>query len=74
MATATELKTDRVPATRTLLDSLVEDLWTVDGENATQCDADCGRPYGSAGGNGDSGDGEPNPPTGDGDDGRPYGG
>ncbi|MFI1829576.1 glycine-rich domain-containing protein [Streptomyces sp. NPDC020412] len=23
-------------------------LWTVDGENAAQCDSDCGRPYGSA--------------------------
>lgn len=24
-----------------------DDLWTVDGANAAQCDADCGRPYGS---------------------------
>ncbi|MFV0134946.1 glycine-rich domain-containing protein [Streptomyces sp. HMX87] len=25
-----------------------DDLWTVDGENLAQCDADCGRPYGQA--------------------------
>ncbi|QDY78299.1 hypothetical protein [Streptomyces qinzhouensis] len=23
-----------------------DDLWTVNGENAAQCDSDCGRPYG----------------------------
>ncbi|MEU5337966.1 hypothetical protein AB0G51_32285 [Streptomyces asoensis] len=25
-----------------------DDLWTVDGTNLAQCDADCGRPYGQA--------------------------
>ncbi|MEU5664872.1 hypothetical protein [Streptomyces longwoodensis] len=25
-----------------------DDLWTVDGTNLAQCDADCGRPYGHA--------------------------
>ncbi|WP_064457001.1 glycine-rich domain-containing protein [Streptomyces hygroscopicus] len=25
-----------------------DDLWTVNGENAAQCDSDCGRPYGQA--------------------------
>ncbi|ASQ97889.1 hypothetical protein [Streptomyces sp. 11-1-2] len=25
-----------------------DDLWTVNGENAAQCDADCGRPYGQS--------------------------
>ncbi|MCI3930182.1 MULTISPECIES: glycine-rich domain-containing protein [unclassified Streptomyces] len=25
---------------------VLDDLWTVNGENAAQCDADCGRPYG----------------------------
>ncbi|MET9478729.1 hypothetical protein [Streptomyces sp. NPDC006638] len=25
-----------------------DDLWTVDGTNLAQCDADCGRPYGRA--------------------------
>lgn len=23
-----------------------DELWTVNGENAAQCDSDCGRPYG----------------------------
>ncbi|MFD7539544.1 hypothetical protein [Streptomyces sp. NPDC059819] len=27
---------------------VLDDLWTVNGENAAQCDSDCGRPYGSA--------------------------
>lgn len=53
-----------------------DDLWTVNGRNAAQCDSDCGRPYGSAGGDSndsdDSDDGEPNPSTGDSDDGRDY--
>jgi hypothetical protein len=26
---------------------VLDDLWTVNGENAAQCDSDCGRPYGS---------------------------
>jgi hypothetical protein len=25
-----------------------DDLWTVNGENAAQCDSDCGRPYGQS--------------------------
>ncbi|MFJ4825996.1 hypothetical protein ACIP5L_22275 [Streptomyces bacillaris] len=27
---------------------LFDDLWTVDGTNLAQCEADCGRPYGQA--------------------------
>ncbi|MYW81909.1 hypothetical protein F610DRAFT_01256 [Streptomyces sp. LaPpAH-199] len=27
---------------------VLDDLWTVDGTNLAQCDADCGRPYGQA--------------------------
>ena len=27
---------------------VLDDLWTVDGENLAQCDSDCGRPYGQA--------------------------
>ncbi|MDI3390725.1 hypothetical protein QIS99_31690 [Streptomyces sp. B-S-A8] len=27
---------------------VLDDLWTVNGENAAQCDSDCGRPYGQA--------------------------
>ncbi|MFH0243261.1 glycine-rich domain-containing protein [Streptomyces sp. HK10] len=27
---------------------VMDELWTVDGESAAQCDADCGRPYGAA--------------------------
>lgn len=27
---------------------VLDDLWTVNGENAAQCDSDCGRPYGRA--------------------------
>ncbi len=55
-----------------------DDLWTVDGQSAAQCDSDCGRPYGMTGGgngsdSGDDSDGQGgNPPTGDSDDGRPY--
>ncbi|GAA1883782.1 hypothetical protein GCM10009753_09590 [Streptantibioticus ferralitis] len=53
-----------------------DDLWTVNGESAAQCDSDCGRPYGlTGGGNGSDGDSDGqggNPPTGDSDDGRPY--
>ncbi|MEU7422086.1 hypothetical protein [Streptomyces sp. NPDC040750] len=26
--------------------TVLDDLWTVDGTNLAQCDADCGRPYG----------------------------
>ncbi|MFI5965131.1 glycine-rich domain-containing protein [Streptomyces asoensis] len=28
--------------------AVFDDLWTVDGANLAQCDADCGRPYGQA--------------------------
>ncbi|GAU70817.1 hypothetical protein SSP35_23_00070 [Streptomyces sp. NBRC 110611] len=52
---------------------IFDDLWTVNGENAAQCDSDCGRPYVvSSGGEGEDDAGEPNPPTGDSDDGRDY--
>lgn len=59
---------------------VLDELWAVNGKSAAQCDSDCGRPYGSAGGNGDdngdSGDdsdsGGGNPSTGDSDDGRDY--
>ncbi|MEU4986039.1 hypothetical protein [Streptomyces sp. NPDC021969] len=27
---------------------VLDDLWTVNGENLAQCDSDCGRPYGQA--------------------------
>lgn len=27
---------------------VIDDRWAVDGENAAQCDSDCGRPYGQA--------------------------
>ncbi len=52
---------------------VIDELWTVNGENAAQCDADCGRPYGAFGGGKDEDDGGGgNPPTGDSDDGRDY--
>ncbi len=39
-----------------------DDLWTVDGRNAGQCDSDCGRPYGAAGGGNDEADDQPGNP------------
>ncbi|MFE9117046.1 hypothetical protein [Streptomyces sp. NPDC007172] len=56
--------------------ALAINLWTAHGPNAAPYDAQYRRPYGHAGGEGDSGEGSDggggNPPTGDSDDGRDY--
>ncbi|UFQ15490.1 MULTISPECIES: glycine-rich domain-containing protein [Streptomyces] len=41
-----EQVTASVQAIKTAGFLVLDDLWTVNGENTAQCDADCGRPYG----------------------------